>query len=98
MAYVLYQPIDKWLPKTEKTGFDSSYLQRSEISCNKNVKFQKFDGFTPNMHSISILFAFQQLPLRTYFFAKAYFQSAISGLKEKSKYTITNCNHIIYPH
>jgi len=48
----------------------------------------------PNMHNFSILIAIQKLPLRTYFLAETYSQSAISGLKDKSKHPITNWKYI----
>jgi len=85
---LLYQPIDKWLPKTDKTGFDSSYLQRSEISCNQNIKFQKFDAFIANTHNISILITVKKLALKTYSLVEVYPQSIISGLKDISQYGI----------
>jgi hypothetical protein len=71
--------------KEEKTS-----LRPSRLSGEQLPKFQKFDAFMPNMDNISILITFQKLPLRTYSLAEAYSQSAISGLKDKSKYAITN--------
>ena len=44
----------------------------------------------PNTHNISILITFQKIPLKTYSLAEAYPQSAMSGLKGKSKYAITD--------
>ena len=61
-----------------------------EYMPNPHIKFQKFDAFMPNMHNFSILIAIQKFPLRTYSLAKAYSQSGISRLKDKSKYSITN--------
>jgi hypothetical protein len=64
--------------------FNSSTMPEPKIGVN-HAKFQKFDAFMPSMDNISILIAFQKLSLRTYSLAEAYSQSAISGLKEKSK-------------
>ena len=62
----------------------------NRINCYPYIKFQKFDAFMPNMHNISILNTFQKLLLKIYSLAEAYPQSAMSGLKGKSKYAITD--------